>query len=314
MSSSEVAVARAPRRALRVEEGYAPAEDGTPLYFRSEGEGPALVLCNGLGVSTFFWQHLVRAFAPTYQVVVWDYRSHGKSGPAPARGFGIATCADDLRHVLDHLGIRSAVLAGHSLGSQVILETYRRTPERVNALVPTLGGYGRTVETFFGTRYSVQGLRALRRLAFLNLALSQQVTRLAARSVLALPMARVTGLVHRDLCAAEDMVPYLANLAMLHLPTYFQLAQDLQDHDASDLLPLIRVPVLIFGGERDLFAPLHVSEHMARTIPGAEICVLRGGSHAALVEQPELLALRLERFLRVRLELPALLNHPTSLS
>src|SRR5687767_6894724 len=93
---------------VRVEEGQLPVP-GSSLYYRAEGDGPAIVLCNGLGVSTFFWHHLVRAFAGSYRVVVWDYRSHGKSGPAPETGFGIASCADDLRRVLDHLGLAKAV-------------------------------------------------------------------------------------------------------------------------------------------------------------------------------------------------------------
>lgn len=294
-------------------EGFCPTADGlSSLYWRSEGEGPAIVLCNGLGVSTFFWSHVVRAFAGSYRVVVWDYRSHGKSGPSPITGFGVGMCADDLRTLLDHLGIDRCVLAGHSLGSQVILEAYRRFPDRVVALVPTLGGYGRTVEKFFRTHLSVPALRALKKLAFVHLPLSQRLVAAGANLPIALRVARMVGLVHPQLASDEDMAPYLTHLAQLDLPTYFQLAEDLQAHDASDLLPRIRVPTLIFGAERDLFSPPEVSEHMARTIPGAELCMLRAGSHAALIEQPELFCLRLERFLRERCGLPRMTRLPTN--
>ena len=69
-------------------------------------------------------------------------------------------------------------------------------------------------------------------------------------------------------------------------------------HDATDLLPSVRVPTLVVAGERDLFTPLARSEEMAKAIPGAELLVLQGGSHAALVEQPETIGAAVEKFLR----------------
>lgn len=295
---------------VRIDEGFAKAADGTALYYCSEGEGPALVLCNGLGVSTFFWNHVRAAFAGSYRVVLWDYRGHGRSGPAPTSGFGIRTCAEDLFRVMDHLGIEQAVLAGHSLGSQTIYEAYRMHPERVRALVPTLGGYGRTMETFFNTRLSIPAFKAMRALAMVRPSLSQRVMKTAVGLPITWSVAKALKLVHPDLCPREEMDPYLEHLARLDLSTYFQLAQDIQDHDASDLLPKIEVPVLVFGADRDLFTPVSLSERMASFIPGAELCIIRGGSHAALIEQPQLISLRLERFLVERLGLPKMANVP----
>jgi pimeloyl-ACP methyl ester carboxylesterase len=103
--------------------------------------------------------------------------------------------------------------------------------------------------------------------------------------------------VHPDLCPREEFEPYFAHLSQLDLRGYFALARDLLSHDASDLLAQIAVPVLVVAGERDLFTPAARSREMAARIPGAELLVLREGSHAALVEQPELLALTLEKFL-----------------
>ena len=89
----------------------------------------------------------------------------------------------------------------------------------------------------------------------------------------------------------------VAHLSQLDLRGYFALARDLLTHDASDLLERIDVPVLVVAGERDLFTPLARSRELASRIPDAELLILRQGSHAALVEQPELLALTLEKFL-----------------
>jgi len=71
-----------------------------------------------------------------------------------------------------------------------------------------------------------------------------------------------------------------------------------QAHDASDMLPTIRVPTLVIAGERDVFTPRHLSVQMAGRIPNAEMLEIPRGSHAALVEQPELINLRIEKFIR----------------
>ena len=69
-----------------------------------------------------------------------------------------------------------------------------------------------------------------------------------------------------------------------------------QEHDAADMLGNILCPALIVAGERDLFTPRHLSLEMAQRIPRAELLEIPRGSHAALIEQPELINLRLEKF------------------
>src|SRR5205814_5337488 len=52
--------------------GTAETADGALLHWRADGEGPrALIACNGIGVSTFFWRRLARHFAPTHTFVTW---------------------------------------------------------------------------------------------------------------------------------------------------------------------------------------------------------------------------------------------------
>jgi len=106
-------------------------------------------------------------------------------------------------------------------------------------------------------------------------------------------------MVHPDLCPREEFEPYFQHLSQLDLRAYFALARDLLSHDASALLAEVRVPTLVIAGERDLFTPVARSRELAERIPGAELLVVRGGTHAALVEQPELISLAVEKFLRL---------------
>ncbi len=283
-----------------VRAGTATAPDGAILAWRAEGSGPrALIACNGIGVSTFFWRHLAQHFARlgSYTFVIWDYRGHGRSPVAEhPESMTVAGCASDLWTVADSVGIGQAVLLGHSMGSQVILEALRQQPDRVLALSPMMGAAGKVVDSFLGGAL-LPSMRLLVELGAANAALAQRVLRAVLRLPGVWEAVRALGIVHPDLCPREEFEPYFEHLSQLDLRGYFALARDLLSHDASDLLGQVRVPTLVVAAERDLFAPAARSREMAAKIEGAELLVLREGSHAALVEQPELVALTLEKFL-----------------
>jgi len=284
---------------LRV--GTAEAPDGAVLWWRAEGQGPALLCSNGIGVSTFFWRRLAEHFAPTHTVVTWDYRGHGRTPvPEHPEGVTIAQCARDLWTVAERAGVGEAVLLGHSMGVQVSLEAYRLRPGGVRAFVPVLGAAGGVFSSFLGGSALTPLLTLLLEVAARNASLAEK----ALRAVLRLPgvweAVRALGVVHPDLCPREEFEPYFQHLLQLDLRAYFALARDLLSHDATALLSEVRVPTLVIAGERDLFTPMARSRELAAQIPGAELLVVRGGSHAALVEQPELIALALEKFLRLR--------------
>lgn len=284
---------------MTVRVGTADTPDGALLRWRADGEGPIAILAsNGIGIATFFWQRLAEHFGRTHTFVTWDYRGHGQS-PVPAHpdDLTVALCARDLWSVADAAGVTKAVLLGHSMGAQVGLEAYREQPERVLAFVPVLGAAGRVFDSFLGGHALEPLSRLLVELGARNAGLAEKALRTALRLPGVWEMMKGMRVVHPDLCPREDFDPYFRHLSQLDLRGYFALARDLLSHDASELLPTVRVPTLVVAGERDLFTPLERSREMAARIPGAELLVLREGSHAAMIEQPELLALTLEKFL-----------------
>lgn len=284
-------------------EGFARAADGTRLYWRAEGQGPALLCSNGIGVSTFFWGPLARELSDRFTVVRWDYRGHGLSDdPLHPGSATLEQCATDALAVLDHLGFEKAVMLGHSMGSQVGFEIYRQRPEAVAGLVPTLGTYRRAIETFFGTALSLRGFEVMKRVLPAAPKLLQKLSAAAMRSPLADPGARLFRLVHPELCPKEALVPYFEHNTRIDLLLYLSLAESMQAHDATDLLPRVGAPTLVVAGDRDLFTPLALAREMSALIPQAELFVIPGGTHAALVEQPLLLSLRVRKFLEERVQ------------
>ena len=282
---------------LAVRVGTATTPDGAVLAWRADGEGPlALIACNGIGVATL-WRPLAERFAATGRCtfLTWDYRGRGASPLAERpEEMTVQQCARDLWAVLEAAGFERAVLLGHSMGAQVILEAYRQREGAVRALAPMFGAPG----TVFRGQPALESVVPL---AFEGGAANAAAAEQALRAVLGLPgvwpALRALGIVHPDLSPKESLEPYLEHLRRLDLRGYFALARDLLSHDASDVLDQVRVPTLVVAGERDLFAPAERSREMATRLPGAELLVLRGGTHASLVEQPELIFLKLEKFL-----------------
>jgi lipase len=107
------------------------------------GRGPDPVVClHGITAQHRAFNSVARYLEPSRGLVGVDLRGRGDSDK-PESGYGLEAHAADVVHVLDHLGLRSAVLAGHSMGGFVALKTALTFPERVRALVLLDGGWPR---------------------------------------------------------------------------------------------------------------------------------------------------------------------------
>jgi pimeloyl-ACP methyl ester carboxylesterase len=273
--------------------------DGTRIRFLTEGKGLPLVLCNGVLCSIGYWIHLRTFFKRRARVILWDYRGHGMSSP-PRHLWNVTVGAHarDLLAVLDAAGVETAVLAGHSMGVQVILEFYRRHPERVAGLIPICGTYGYPLRTFYGTPWSGRVLKPMLKRGERFPEAVGRVLKPLFLSPLAVPLARLSGAVHWYLCPGEAMKVYFQHLSTLDVAVALRLVQAMVEHSAEDVLGSVAVPTLIVAGEQDPFTPVWVAEKMAAAIAGSELLVIPRGSHTALVEHPLLLNLRIELFLR----------------
>lgn len=285
-------------------EGYARGANGIRLYYRVDGDaGLPLVCANGIGVSTFFWEPLALELGRRHRVVRFDYRGHGRSdSPRDYRDISIATCVADQLAVMDELGIDRALLLGHSMGAQVDFEFYRAHPDRTLGLVPTLGPYRRAIETFMDSSLSLTAFAAMKAVIGTAPTLVARTIRPILLSGVAELAARKLGIVDAALAPKRLMLQYMEHMTRLDLRSYLVLAEDIQRQDATDLLPHIEVPVLVVAGERDLFCPLRLAYEMVAQIPGAELLIIPNGTHAALIEQPQLLALRVQKFIEERIQ------------
>jgi len=285
--------------------GYARTDDGHQLYYRAVGSGPPMICCNGVGVSTFFFRYIAEHFRKTHTVIVWDYRGHGRSSvPAdvPNADLSIERNSRDLEAVRTAAGVRGpAVLLGHSMGCQVILEYARRYPEHTRALVPMFGTFARPLDTFMDNPHSRKLFGVIQKVAAVGGRAGTRMLLPLYASPLAYPVSRYAGLVDKHYAQKVDIDKYLEHLIHMDPQIFLRMVGLMADHDLTDFLPRIEAPTLVIAGERDLFTPVHRSEKMAELIPRAELMILAEASHAAIVEHPDTINCRIDRFLAERL-------------
>lgn len=116
--------------------------DGLELRAEVEGDGPTLLLIQGLGYATWGWARTVPALAERFRVIAFDNRGAGRSDK-PDDTYSVELLAEDALAVVDALGERPAHVAGFSLGGYIALTLALRHREAVEALVllsTTCGG------------------------------------------------------------------------------------------------------------------------------------------------------------------------------
>jgi lipase len=111
------------------------------------GEGPDPIIClHGITAQHRAFNAVARYLEASRGLVGVDLRGRGDSDK-PESGYSLEAHAADVVRVLDHLGLQNAVLAGHSMGGFVALNTALTFPERVRAVVLLDGGWPRIEST-----------------------------------------------------------------------------------------------------------------------------------------------------------------------
>jgi pimeloyl-ACP methyl ester carboxylesterase len=111
--------------------------DGGNVYVSQDGprDAPALVLIHGLGASTRWWDRVVPMLASSYRVIRIDLLGHGRSAKPAGGGYAIPQQAHRVGQALDRLGVKHAILVGHSTGGYVATALAEQRGDLVTALV-----------------------------------------------------------------------------------------------------------------------------------------------------------------------------------
>jgi len=266
------------RRAARTD-GVATARDGTRIAYTLQGSGPRrAALVHSLAMDRQFWQPVAELLASNTTVLTYDCRGHGVSGK-PAGPYTVAQFGDDLADLFDHVGWKSALVAGASMGGCVALAFAVGYPARASALglVDTTPWYGATAPKDWAERADKAAKEGLASLV------GFQTTRWFSDKFRAEHPEVVKECV--DVFLRNDVKAYGETCTMLG------------SADQRAALARLTMPTAVIVGEEDYATPVAMAQALHSGIAGSTLNVLRGGRHLTPLEQPQAIAAEFDRLL-----------------
>lgn len=239
--------------------------------YLATGQGQPVVLIHGVGLNKEMWGGQVVGLATQYRVIAYDMLGHGDS-PRPEPGTDLLGYADQLRELLDHLGLTQVTVIGFSMGGLVARAFALHYPQYLQGLVVLNSVFNRTPEQRAGVIARTAQAAQHGPDANAEAALS----RWFSCEYQAANPAQIAAI--RQTLASNDPQGYLT--------TYELFAT--QDMYRADDLGNIRVPTLIATGELDPGSTPEMAEQLAQRIPGARAAVLAEQRHMMPVESPRL--------------------------
>ncbi|MDY7101388.1 MAG: alpha/beta hydrolase [Actinomycetota bacterium] len=240
------------------------------------GSGVPLVAVHGFAAEGLLYaQTLSRLVAMGFKVVALDTPGHG----ATSAGGPTARLEDYvglLKRALDELGIRRAVLAGHSLGGRLVTQLAADHPTKAIAVVPIDAIIGDTWDAMVGMFRVVPATYAA------------LAATLAADTVSTFPVLRNPGQAVR--------------LARLALPTgadhvrrpwrmvgpALSIVRSRSSTELLDAVAAEKVPLFVVHGDRDVAVPVCTARDAAIRGDG-DLVVVHGASHSWMLKDPETL-------------------------
>ena len=116
--------------------------------------GPPIVFVHGFGCAHGDWDAQVAYFSPRHRTVAVDLRGHGAS-PGEASDCSVERYGADVAEVMRALGLRPAVLVGHSMGCRVVIEAALQAPGHTAGVVLVDGSqFSPVMETVLKARFA----------------------------------------------------------------------------------------------------------------------------------------------------------------
>ncbi len=111
--------------------------NGIRLHVAEQGEGPLIILCHGFPECWYSWRHQLPALAKAgFRAVAPDLRGYGRSDrPEELERYTILHDIGDIVGLLDAVGAKQAVIAGHDVGAAIAWQAALLRPDLFRAVI-----------------------------------------------------------------------------------------------------------------------------------------------------------------------------------
>jgi pimeloyl-ACP methyl ester carboxylesterase len=309
--------------------------DNTVLNVYTYGDGKeVMIISNGLGGNIKIFKDIIKEL-PNFKFISWDYRGLYKShAPENKNDVTILHHVKDLEEILKKEKVKKAHFLGWSVGATINLQLYKKSPSYFKTMVllnpvtkATLKGMPPFIRIFNAVK---ENNKVINKLPILKSDLLKEIEIGYLENIISpenyiykvLNIVQKYHKVYSKFIKLASSIPrvsvYLKTLRFLnrHVDDYFfeeifkeyaELDMDIyieilkdviKDTNNDEILPKIKIPVLLIASTRDIFVPHHVVENMKNIIPNVEYLEVFRGSHYSLIEFPEMISLGIKRFLR----------------
>jgi len=255
--------------------------DGTQLAYEVRGrvkDVAPVVLIHSLAMDHTFWNAVTPALTDATAVLVCDCRGHGQSDK-PDGPYRVEQFADDLADLLDHIGWRSAIVAGASMGGCITLAFAAAYPARAAGL----GLFDTTAWYDAPDKWEERAITAETK--GLAAMLEFQTTRWFTDAFRAS---------RKDVLDGAVKV-FMANPARCYAETCRMLGAC----NVTAALPRLKMPTRIVVGDEDYATPVAMSETLHRGIAGSTLTVIKNARHLTPLECPERIAAELRALIEM---------------
>jgi pimeloyl-ACP methyl ester carboxylesterase len=243
---------------------------GVDLYFEVAGEGEPVLLLHGGFCSLESLRAQSDALIPDHRVFAFERPGHGRSADIDEE-YGYERGLADTVAYLDLVGLESAHVIGYSDGAIIGLLLALDHPERVRSLTAISANLDPSAFTQPGEEAAEP--RTAEETATGQAEAEPDVERL-----------------HYERLSPDG--PEHADVVLTKL---FRLWTTQPNIDPKELARLTK-PVLIMAADRDTIRPDH-TRLIAESIPGAQLCIVPGTTHALVAEKPKLISMIIREFL-----------------
>jgi poly(3-hydroxyoctanoate) depolymerase len=239
---------------------------GVRLHVRETGDGPPLLLVNGLGTHTAMWRPLERTLTG-HRIISFDAPGTGQSTLAPGL-LPMGSLAAMLEALLDRLGHDRVDVLGYSFGGAVAQQLARQTPERVRRLVlaATTPGWGGVPGSFTALSLMMTPLRYWSPWFY-----ARTIPHIAGGQARDPRFVAAHG--KERLARPPSALGYAGQLATM------------TSWSSIHWLRQVRVPTLVLCGGDDPLTPPVNSMMLAARLPEARLQVLEDEGHLLLLDE-----------------------------
>jgi pimeloyl-ACP methyl ester carboxylesterase len=266
-----------------VKKVYLPENEFTIAY-TDEGKGDnTIILIHGLGSYLRAWEKNIGELSKTCRVIAIDLPGYGKSSKEPHSGM-MTFYAGIVNELVKELKLDKVVIGGHSMGGQIAMTTYLQYPQIVKGLVLVapagFEGFTKGQKQWFRDVMTLDGVR---------LTTAEAIQTNLATNFYRVPKDADFMISERmQMRSAEDFIPYCYAVV--------QSVNGMVDEPVIDYLQDIKVPTLIFFGEKDNLIPnrylnpgrtVDIANYGASKIPNSKLIMIPKTGHFLMFEKPK---------------------------